>query len=97
MSWGSGRSLQDRMIRRPVGLKRRSNDVSITGAEEENYSGLDDPMPRRSNASDYPVPTTSAVRSSTDTSVLRETGSSDTTWSDYPTSYVEKGLTALNG
>ena len=31
-------SLQHQMIRRTVGQKRRTNDVSIAGAEEENSS-----------------------------------------------------------
>ena len=62
----------------------------VAGAEEENSSGPDDPMPYRSKALDYPVPATSAVRSSTDTSVLRERLND-------PTPYAEKGLTTLNG
>ena len=33
------------MIRRTVGQRRRNNDVSIAGAEEENSSGPDDPTP----------------------------------------------------
>ena len=90
MFGGLRRSLQDRLIRRTVGLLRRSNDVSIAGGEEENSSGPDDPMPRQSKASDYSVPATSAVRSSTDTSVLRERP-------DDPTPYAEKRLMALNG
>ena len=60
-------SLQHRMIRRAVGQRRRTNDVSIAGAEEENSSGPDEPTPRRSNGSVYPVGSTSTIRTSSDT------------------------------
>jgi len=54
--------------------RRRSNDVSSSGAEVENPSGLDDPTPRRCNTSDYLVPATSAVRNPTATDGHRVTG-----------------------
>ena len=69
----------------------------MTGAEEENPSGPDDPTHRRSNASDHPMPATSVARKPNGYKGHRVTGQSDATWSDDPTPYAEKGVMALNG
>jgi len=61
------------MNQRAVGLRHRSNDVSSSRAEVENPSGPDDLTPRRCNASDYPVPATSAFRNPTATDGHRVT------------------------
>jgi len=50
------------MNQQAIGLRRQSNDVSSSGAEVENPSGLDNLTPRWCNASDYAVLATSAVR-----------------------------------